>query len=75
MDMPERTPGPSTTTGISENQRDAIWRMRVVTEGEDELTAMPVTVVAMSRPSRSNSWVRRTACSSGVREGTVESRQ
>ena len=29
----------------------------------------------MSRPSRSSSWVRSTACSSGVRLGTVESRQ
>ena len=41
----------------------------------DELTAMPVTELAMSRPSRSRSWVNRTACSSGVRAGTVESRQ
>ena len=36
---------------------------------------MPVTDVEMSRPSRSSSWVRSTACSSGVRLGTVERRQ
>ena len=36
---------------------------------------MPETDVAMSRPSRSSSWVSSTACSSGVRLGTVESRQ
>ena len=36
---------------------------------------MPVTELAMSRPSRSSSWVSRTACSSGVRVGTVDSRQ
>ena len=36
---------------------------------------MPETDVEMSRPSRSSSWVRSTACSSGVRLGTVERRQ
>ena len=46
-----------------------------MTWGTEELTAMPETEVEMSRPSRSSSWVSRTACSSGVRVGTVESRQ
>ena len=68
-------PGPSTTQGTSANQRVAIWRSSAVTCGTDELTAMPVTEAAMSRPSRSRSWVSSTACSSGVRVGTVESRQ
>src|SRR6516225_8447764 len=75
MGMPLLVPGPSTTQGTSENQRVAICRSSVVTWGTDELTAMPVTEGAMSRPSRSSSWVRSTACSSGVRVGTVERRQ
>ncbi len=73
--MPLLVPGPRTTQGTSWNQRDAIWRSSAVTLGTDELMAMPLTEVAMSRPSRSSSWVRSTACSSGVRLGTVESRQ
>ena len=60
---------------MSANHRSAIRRIIVVTEGEDELTTIPVTVVEMSSPSRSSSWVRSTACSSGVLVGTVESRQ
>jgi hypothetical protein len=73
--MPLRTPGPSTTQGLVANHRAAIWRSSPVTEGTEEDTAMPLTEVAMSRPSRSSSWVNRTASSSGVRLGTVESRQ
>ena len=75
MGIPLFVPGPRTTQGTSENHRVAIWRSSVVIWGTDELTAMPVTEAAMSRPSRSSSWVRRTACSSGVRVGTVERRQ
>jgi hypothetical protein len=73
--MPLLVPGPRTTWGTWSNQRVAIWRSSPVTWGTDELTAMPLTEVVMSRPSRSSSWVSRTACSSGVRVGTVESRQ
>ena len=73
--MPLLVPGPSTTQGSCENQRWAIWRSSPVTWGTEELTAMPVTELAMSRPSRSSSWVSSTACSSGVRLLTVERRQ
>ena len=51
MGMPERTPGPSTTQGTS-NQRLAIWRSAVVTRGTDDVTAMPVTTSAISMRSR-----------------------
>ena len=73
--MPLFTPGPSTTQGRSANHREAIWRSPPVTTGTEELMAMPVTLAEMSSPSRSSSWVRRTAYSSGVRVGTVDSRQ
>ena len=46
-----------------------------MTRGTDEVTAMPVTVSSMSRPSRSSSWVSSRACSSAVRTSTVDSRQ
>ena len=52
-----------------------IWRRLAVTSGTEEVTAMPVTAVSMSRPSRSSSWVSRRACSSAVRSATVDSRQ
>ena len=52
-----------------------IWRRLAVTSGTEEVTAMPVTVVSMSRPSRSSSWVRSSACSSAVRSATVDRRQ
>ena len=73
--MPLLVPGPSTTQGNFENQRCAICRSSPVTWGTEELTAIPVTELAMSSPSRSRSWVSSTACSSGVRVVTVESRQ
>ena len=67
-------PGSSTTEGTS-NQRATIWRRLAVTNGTDEVTAMPLTAVATSRPSRSSSWVSNRACSSAVRSATVERRQ
>ena len=73
--MPLLVPGPSTTQGTCSNQRLAICRNSPVTWGTEELTAMPVTEFAMSSPSRSRSCVSSTACSSGVRVGTVESLQ
>ena len=72
--MPERVPGPSTTHSTPSNHRDAIRRSWEVASGTEELTAIPVTAPTSS-PSRSSSWVSTTACSSGVRDGSVESRQ
>ena len=53
----------------------AIRRSWEVVSGTDELIAIPVTAADTSSPSRSKSWVSTTACSSGVRAATVESRQ
>ncbi len=73
--MPDRTPGPSTVTGRSANQRFAMRRSWVETVGTDEQMAIALTTLRRSRPSRSSSWVRTMACSSGVRSGTVDRRQ
>ena len=53
----------------------AMSRSAVVTRGTDEVTAMPVTTSATSMPSRSSSCDSSSACSSGVRSSTVDSRQ
>ena len=73
--MPDLVPGPSTTQCTPGNQRVAIRRSWDVASGTDELIAIPVTADDTSSPSRSRSWVSTTACSSGVRAATVESRQ
>ena len=61
--------------GILANHRMAICLSPAVMAGTDELMAIPLTALEISRPSRSRSWVSSIACSSGVRSGADESRQ
>ena len=74
--MPVLMPGPSDDAGnVGEPPRRHLAQFGRSPAAPTSSRRCRSPTTAMSRPSRSSSWVSSTACSSGVRVGTVERRQ